>query len=161
MTMCGHRNRYRYVSEDPPRRVTTRDPEMRASQEERDRVVDLLRTHAGEGRLEVDELEQRVEAALAARTRGELAALLADLPDSGRPRRRDQRVRAVALGSLAAALLPLLAGIAILALAPHAFAWVGWVAIGWWFFAGLPSAGAGFAFCGHARRRRERRTVVV
>ena len=51
-------------------------------------------------------------------------------------------MRAVALGSLAAALLPLLAGIAILAAAPAAFAWIGWTVIGWWFFFGLPSAGA-------------------
>jgi len=158
--MCGHRSRYRYVSADRPSRGMTRDPGMRASQEERDRVVDLLRTHAGEGRLELDELEQRVEAALAARTRGDLAALLTDLPDPEPLRRRSSAVRTVALGSFASALLPLLAGIAILALAPPAFAWIGWTAIGWWFFAGLPSAGLGFAWCGHAKRRR-RRTVVV
>jgi hypothetical protein len=157
--MCGHRNRYRYVS-DPLQRVTTRDPEMRASQEERDRVVELLRTHAGEGRLDLDELEERVETALSARTRGELDALVADLPVS-RQRERRSAVRTVALGSAAAAFLPLLAGIAILALGPPAFAWVGWTVIGWWFFAGLPSAGLGFAWCGHARRRRAERTVVV
>lgn len=159
--MCGHRNRYRYVSAEPPERVITHDPEMRASQEERDRVVDLLRTQAGEGRLDLDELEERVEAALVARTRAELAALVADLPGSPAPRRRRNAIRTVALGSLASALLPLMAGIAILVLAPPAFAWIGWTAIGWWFFAGLPSAGAGFAWCGYAKRRRARRTVVV
>jgi hypothetical protein len=158
--MCGHRNRYRYVSAEPRERAVTRDPEMRASQEERERVVDLLRRHAGEGRLDLDELEQRLEAAFGARTRGELAALLADLPRE-RSRRRAGPVGAVALGSVAAAFLPLLGGIAILALAPAAFAWIGWTAIGWWFFAGLPSAGLGFAWCGHARRRRAQRTVVV
>ena len=133
---------------------------MRASQEERDRVVELLRTHAGEGRLDLDELEERVEAALSARTRGELDALTKDLPVS-RSHRRRSAVRVVALGSAAAAFLPLIAGIAILALGPHALAWVGWTAIGWWFFAGLPSAGLGFAWCGHAKRRRSERTVVV
>jgi hypothetical protein len=159
--MCGHRNRYRYVSADFPDRVFTRDREMRASQQERERVVELLRTHAGEGRLDMDELEERVEAALGARTRGELDALVADLP-GGRPRpRASGALRTVALGALAAAFLPLVAGIAILVLAPPAFGWIGWVAIGWWFFAGLPSAGLGFAWCGHARRRRARRTVVV
>lgn len=159
--MCGHRNRYRYVSADRPRRTVTRDADMRASQEERERVVELLRTHAGEGRLELDELEQRVEAALGARTRGELDALLRDLPGSLRRPRQGGAVRAVALGSAAAAFLPLVVGIAILALAPAALAWIGWTVIGWWFFFGLPSAGLGFAFCGHARRRRARRTVVV
>ena len=40
------------------------DPNLRASQAERDRVVDSLRRHAGEGRLDVEELEDRVERAL-------------------------------------------------------------------------------------------------
>ena len=158
--MCGHRNRYRYVS-DRRTEVSRHDPGMRVSQEEREEVVELLRTHAGEGRLDLAELEERLEAALSARTRGDLDALLTDLPDSRRRSRPPRAVRAVALGSLMVGLLPLLAGIAILAAAPPAFAWIGWTAIGWWFFFGLPSAGAGFAFCGHARRRRERRTVVV
>jgi Domain of unknown function (DUF1707) len=126
--------------------MSARDADLRASQQERERTVERLRAHAGDGRLELDELEQRVEAALAARTRGELDALLADLPRE--PRRPERRTR------VARAWLPLLAGIAILALAPHGVAWVGWVVIGWWFFAGMPSAGLGFASCGHARRRR-------
>ena len=158
--MCGYRNRYRYVSAGPRWR-TSRDSEMRASQDERERVVELLRKHAGEGRLDLDELEQRVEAALGARTRGELEPLVADLPDIDRARRRAKAVRTVAVGALASALLPLLAGIAIIALAPPAFEWVGWTAIGWWLFAGLPSAGLGFAWCGHAKRRRARRPAVV
>ena len=159
--MCGHRSRYRYVNADRSERILTRDREIRASQEERERVVELLRTHAGEGRLDLDELEERVEAALAARTRGDLDALVADLPRGPRTRRRGRAVRVVALASLAVGLLPLIAGIAIASAAPAAFDWIGWVMIGWWFFAGLPSAGAGFAWCGHARRRESRRTVVV
>lgn len=53
---------------------------MRASHEDRDRVVDLLRVAAGDGRLTSDELDERLERALAARTYGELAALTEDLP---------------------------------------------------------------------------------
>ena len=53
---------------------------MRASHEDRDRVVDVLRVAAGDGRLTADELDERVERALTARTYGELAALTADLP---------------------------------------------------------------------------------
>ena len=155
--MCGHRNRYR----SGRRFLGADDSGLRTSQEERDRMVSLLQRHAGEGRLDLEELEQRVEAALGARTRGQLAALTADLPDLERAQRRRRTVRRVALGSFASAMLPLLAGIAIIALAPPAFEWVGWTAIGWWFFAGLPSAGIGFAWCGHARRRRARDTVVV
>jgi hypothetical protein len=54
-------------------------PQMRASDADRDRVMDVLRVAAGEGRLTPDELDERLEAALSARTFGELAALTADL----------------------------------------------------------------------------------
>ena len=59
---------------------------MRASDADRDRVVDVLRDAAGDGRLTADEFEERMEAALSSRTLGELAALTADLgPGPGRP----------------------------------------------------------------------------
>ncbi|WP_086564058.1 DUF1707 SHOCT-like domain-containing protein [Streptomyces africanus] len=56
-------------------------PEVRASHADRDRVVDVLRVAAGDGRLTLEELDERLEAALSARTVGELAVLTADLPD--------------------------------------------------------------------------------
>jgi len=59
--------------------------EFRASYEDRDRVVELLRIAAGDGRLSAEELDQRLEMALAARTYGELAALTKDLPDAPGP----------------------------------------------------------------------------
>jgi len=54
---------------------------MRASDADRDRVVDLLRTAAADGRLTPEELGQRAPAAYSARTFGELAVLTADLAD--------------------------------------------------------------------------------
>ncbi|MEU8484671.1 DUF1707 domain-containing protein [Streptomyces sp. NPDC048641] len=57
--------------------------ELRASHEERDQVVERLTVAAGDGRLTADELDERLGVALTARTHGELAALLADLPDTG------------------------------------------------------------------------------
>ena len=57
---------------------------LRASDADREAVVDRLSEAAGEGRLEPDELEQRVEGALRARSYGDLAELLADLPADGR-----------------------------------------------------------------------------
>jgi Domain of unknown function (DUF1707) len=57
-------------------------PELRASHADRDKVVEILRIAAGDGRLTADELDQRLEAALTARTYQELAALTADLPPS-------------------------------------------------------------------------------
>jgi hypothetical protein len=57
---------------------------LRASDADRDAVIDRLREAAGEGRLEPEELEQRIDGALRARTYGDLAELLADLPGDGR-----------------------------------------------------------------------------
>jgi len=44
-------------------------------------VVEILRVAAGDGRLTAAELDERLDAALTARTSGELAALTADLPE--------------------------------------------------------------------------------
>ncbi|MDA2804846.1 DUF1707 SHOCT-like domain-containing protein [Nocardiopsis suaedae] len=56
-------------------------PEMRVSHAERDRVVEALQAAAAAGRLGAEELDARVERALSALTRGDLAALTTDLPD--------------------------------------------------------------------------------
>jgi hypothetical protein len=56
---------------------------LRASHEDRDRVIEMLRVAAGDGRLTSEELDERVEIAFSARTYGELAALTRDLPASG------------------------------------------------------------------------------
>jgi hypothetical protein len=60
--------------------MTSDLPELRASHEDRDRVVETLRIAGGDGRLTAEELEDRLETALSARTLGELAALTIDLP---------------------------------------------------------------------------------
>ena len=54
--------------------------ELRASHTDRDRVVEMLRVAAGDGRLTAEELDERLEAALTARTYSELAVLTTDLP---------------------------------------------------------------------------------
>jgi len=54
-------------------------PEMRASDADRDRVVDVLRAAAGDGRLTGDEFDERLEAALSSRTLDELTVVTADL----------------------------------------------------------------------------------
>ncbi|MFI2607099.1 DUF1707 and DUF4190 domain-containing protein [Kitasatospora sp. NPDC018619] len=53
---------------------------MRAGHADRDRTVDVLKAAFAEGRLTVQEYEQRHEAVAAAQTYGQLAALVADLP---------------------------------------------------------------------------------
>src|SRR5690348_11981772 len=54
--------------------------QLRASHEDRDRVVELLRMAAGDGRLTAEELDERLEVALTARTYDQLTALVKDLP---------------------------------------------------------------------------------
>lgn len=58
--------------------------ELRAADEDRDRVAEILREAHGEGRLSQDELLARVEATYGARTYGELDRLISDLPVAGR-----------------------------------------------------------------------------
>ena len=61
-------------------------PEVRASDADRDRVLDVLRDAVGDGRLTAAEFDERVEATLSSRTLGELAVLTADLgPGPVRP----------------------------------------------------------------------------
>jgi hypothetical protein len=54
--------------------------ELRASYEDREAVAERLREAAGEGRLDIEELEERLERALTAKTYGDLDPLTADLP---------------------------------------------------------------------------------
>ncbi len=60
----------------PPR------PDLRASDADRERVVAFLRDQSLVGRLDAEELDERIGAAYAAKTVRELQALLVDLPGS-------------------------------------------------------------------------------
>ena len=53
---------------------------MRVSDSDRERAADLLREAAGHGRITMDELDERLEVAYAAKTYGDLAAVTRDLP---------------------------------------------------------------------------------
>jgi hypothetical protein len=56
---------------------------MRISDEERHQVAEILRTAAGEGRIDIEELDQRLEATYAARTYADLVPITSDLPVHG------------------------------------------------------------------------------
>ncbi len=56
---------------------------LRVSYGDRDQVAESLRVAAGDGRLTADELDERLEKALTARTYDDLAVLVADLPAAG------------------------------------------------------------------------------
>jgi uncharacterized protein DUF1707 len=62
------------------------DPQhLRASDADRERVAETLREAAGDGRLTMDELDERLDAVYAAKTYAELVPITQDLPDSGAP----------------------------------------------------------------------------
>jgi hypothetical protein len=120
----------------PAEDALRQDPGLRASDDERESTVTLLREHGAAGRLDVEELEQRIGTAYAARTRGDLAALLDDLPRtqsvvahrSHRPAWR-RSGHEWALFAQVSILL-----IAIWALSGAGYFWPAWVMV-WWGFA--------------------------
>lgn len=56
------------------------DPDMRAGDADRERLVEQLREHHAAGRLTLDEFDERMTKAYAAKTYGELRTLTRDLP---------------------------------------------------------------------------------
>ncbi|MDG4859097.1 DUF1707 domain-containing protein [Streptomyces sp. T-3] len=58
-------------------------PELRASDADRERVAERLRDAVAEGRLDMEEFEERLDAAYKARTYSELEPLTLDLPATG------------------------------------------------------------------------------
>ena len=81
--------------------------EMRASDEDRQRVVAALERHTGAGRLTLDEFAERVGAVTQARTLADLAAVVADLPADGAPEAPGEGPRRELLWVFAIALLTL------------------------------------------------------
>jgi hypothetical protein len=77
-------------------------PAVRASDADREQTVALLRDHAAEGRLTLEEFTERMSAAFGARTRDELDELARDLPSGAASvpsRRRPTRLLLAVLGS--------------------------------------------------------------
>lgn len=121
------------------------DHHLRASDAERDAVIAQLRRHAADGRLTMDEFEDRVAEALAASTRGDLVPVLRELPplppESPPPARRSLRDR---LGDV-----PLPSGRTLVSLLAVAFAVVMVTQGAWWIV--FPLMGV-FGGCGRGRR---------
>jgi hypothetical protein len=93
---CRPRDRWHELSPDRPAaelpevaavsgEVTAAPDAIRASDAEREAVVERLRIASVEGRLTFEELTERTEAAYAAVTRGDLDHITADLPGMGAP----------------------------------------------------------------------------
>ena len=73
--------------------------QMRASDADRDRMVERLNIAYSEGRLSKDEHDGRLESALSARTYADLDQLVTDLPAAPRPRWRRRHRRPRSTGS--------------------------------------------------------------
>ena len=90
-------------------------PSLRASDADREQAAAHLRQATAEGRLSAEELEERLDALFAAKTYGELDALVADLPVTHSPSRPPAGVARWA--SAAAAVTLLLTVLGMLAVA--------------------------------------------
>lgn len=110
------------------------DVQMRAADADRDRIVERLRSAAAEGRLSADELEGRLETALAAATYVELDRVVADLPAYALPARAARR--RPELGAFLATSVLLLG---IWALTGMGYFWPVWPILGWGLFV-VPAA---------------------
>ncbi len=119
------------------------DPNIRASDVDRDRAASLLREHHAAGRLTAEEFNDRLDSTFAAKTVGEIDGLLRDLPGidlyrlpdaaltrqprQNQPRRHGEAWRA-AWGSWVAITLVLFV---VWALGGHGYPWPLWVAGPW------------------------------
>jgi hypothetical protein len=68
-----------------PYRGSARDPNLRVSDSERSEVADALSKHFADGRLDQAEFNERLDKAMAAKTRADLSGLLVDLPNLAVP----------------------------------------------------------------------------
>lgn len=125
------------------------DPRMRASDADRERTATLLREHHADGRLTPEEFNDRLDRVFAAKTIGELDALLADLPGIDLYRLPAAGIKQAPPG----ALRPRSGGAGGLekrgqgAVSPRTATWVAWAAISsllfvTWLGLGLISGGA-------------------
>lgn len=69
-------NQYQYLWT----RIAGPDPNLRASDADRERIADRLRKASGEGRIDLAEFQERLESCYQAKTLGQLRELVADLP---------------------------------------------------------------------------------
>jgi hypothetical protein len=113
------------------------DLALRIGDADRERVADRLRQAAGEGRLSPEELEERLGAAFAARTAGELEPLVADLPPEPEPAPRAPHRghrQGRHHGDLRAFVATSILLVAIWALTGAGYFWPVWPILGWGIF---------------------------
>ncbi len=120
-------------------RIAGRNPNLRASDADRERIADRLRKSHAEGRLDLAEFQQRLERCLESKTVGELDELVTDLPRPDEPAERSSaawlRPRPLRVVPLAPILIVL---IVVSAVTGHHLFWL-WVPLlfvfwrmSWW-----------------------------
>jgi DUF1707 SHOCT-like domain len=116
---------------------------LRASDADRERIAERLRHATAEGRLLAEELEERLERTFAARTYGELDAVVSDLPGSTSPvHRHDRRqtvpwLRPVPMILMLIFIAPVLFSVLLAAavvMATLFSTWLVFVFVAWWLF---------------------------
>lgn len=108
------------------------DPQLRASDDDRDRTASLLREHHAAGRLTADEFQERLDGTFEAKTLGQLQELLADLPSIDLYHLPEQSMRRGQQATAAGALAPQQHG----RLSPHwRGAWASWASVSLLLFA--------------------------
>lgn len=136
---------------------------VRAGNDDRQRVMDLLQAHYVAGRLTGAELEERIERALSARTLADLDVLLADLPRAeaavaprasrdrraGREHRRERGEKSFKAHATSYLLVMALLVAIWLLTTPGGYFWPVWPMLGW----GIGLASHGLAARGLSRPR--------
>ncbi|HYZ79957.1 MAG TPA: DUF1707 domain-containing protein [Solirubrobacteraceae bacterium] len=116
---------------------------MRASDADRESIAERLRHATVEGRLVAEELEERLESVFAARTYGELDALVADLPvpRAQRPHQPARQrgfahwiVPVVVMAFVFPIVVAVVVAAAVFLLTGMFTVWVVWLAMAWFFF---------------------------
>lgn len=133
-----------------PARVT-----LRAADVDRERVAALLRQHFEDGRLTLDEFQDRVAKTYSSRTFGELDELTADLPTLARPGPKPvtRRQRATRDHVIAYVVVNLFL-VVIWAVTGHGYFWPIWPILGWGLGVTLDVLGVDRS---HRQRARDRR----
>jgi Flp pilus assembly protein TadB len=114
-------------------RIAGRNPNLRAADADREHTAERLRKSHAEGRLDMDEFQQRLEHCYQAKTVGELDELTRDLPrhdDAERPSLRWPQPTGARLASLAAIVIALI--VVSAAIGHHVFwLWIPLVFLFW------------------------------
>jgi hypothetical protein len=142
-----------------------RPPRLRASDADRERTVEQLRRHHADGRLDLEEFNERMDRAYAAKTLAELDELMTDLPRDATPAsaraarppaERQARRRQTFYRSLATYLAVSAMMVGIWLFSGRGYFWPIWVILGWGVgivVQGVGALGPGAGLDDHDERR--------